>query len=94
MSLMTLGVMIAYFLPHRTWIRATFVLTTVPIALVANAFRIAGTGMLGRWFGEAAAQGFFHTFSGWLIFVLAFATLMLEVTMLMRFIPYEAKGSR
>jgi len=95
MSLITLGVMIAYFLPFRSWLRLLFVLSTIPIALVANAFRIAGTGMLGRWFGEAAAQGFFHTFSGWLVFVVAFAFLILEVTLLMRLGPLaRAKGIR
>ncbi len=87
MSLITLGVMIAYFLPFKWWLRSLFVITTVPIALVANAFRVAGTGVLGRWFGDAAAQGFFHTFSGWLVFVSAFGFLILEVTLLMRLWP-------
>lgn len=84
MSLITLGVMLAYFLPFRWWAKALFVLTTVPIALVANAFRVAGTGVLGRYFGDAAAQGFFHTFSGWIVFVSAFAVLFTEVMVLMK----------
>src|SRR4029077_13035369 len=87
MSLLTLGVMIAYFLPLKWWLRSLFVMTTIPIALVANAFRVGGTGVLGRWFGEAAAQGFFHTFSGWIVFVSAFGVLILEVTLLMRLTP-------
>jgi exosortase len=91
MSLITLGVMIAYFLPFKWWLRAFFVLTTIPVALVANAFRVGGTGVLGRWFGDAAAQGFFHTFSGWLVFVSAFGFLILEVTLLMRITPTSFK---
>jgi exosortase len=82
MSLITLGVMLAYFLPFRWWIRALFVATTIPIALVANSFRVAGTGILGKFFGDAAAQGFFHTFSGWIVFVSAFAVLFGEVMIL------------
>jgi exosortase len=84
MSLITLGVMLAYFLPFRWWIRGLFVATTIPIALVANAFRVAGTGILGKFFGDAAAQGFFHTFSGWIVFVSAFAVLFTEVMLLMK----------
>ena len=85
MSLITLGVMVAYFLPFRWWLRALFILSMVPIAIVANSFRVGGTGVLAHYYGEAAAQGFFHTFSGWLVFVFALAVVFLEVTLLMRF---------
>ncbi len=93
MSLITLGVMIAYFLPFRLWIRLLFVATTVPIALVANAFRVGGTGLLGRWFGNAAAEGFFHTFSGWLVFIFALGVLILEVMLLQKFWAVREKKS-
>ena len=92
MSLITLGVMIAYFLPFRWWLKALFIASTVPIALVANSFRVAGTGVLGRWFGDAAAQGFFHTFSGWLVFVCAFGFLILEVTLLNWLLPQKSNS--
>jgi exosortase len=41
----------------------------VPIALGLNAVRIAGTGVIGNHFGPQSAEGFFHTFSGWLLFM-------------------------
>jgi exosortase len=85
MSLITLGLLLAYFLPFRWMIRVAFVLTTIPIAIIANAFRVGGTGVLATYFGEKAAQGFFHTFSGWLVFVFAFVVLLGEVTLLNRF---------
>ena len=85
MSLITLGLMIAYFLPFRWMIRVAFVLTTIPIAIVANAFRVGGTGVLATYFGQKAAQGFFHTFSGWLVFVFAFIVLLGEVSLFYRF---------
>ena len=82
MSLITLGLMLAYFLPFRWMARVAFVLTTIPVAIVANAFRVGGTGILATYFGEKAAQGFFHTFSGWLVFVFAFVVLLGEVTLM------------
>jgi exosortase len=93
MSLITLGLMLAYFLPFKWIIRIAFVLTTIPIAIVANAFRVGGTGVLATYFGEKAAQGFFHTFSGWLVFVFAFVVLLGEVAILHRFFAPKEKRS-
>jgi hypothetical protein len=38
---------------------------------------VAGTGLASELISPAAAEGFFHTFSGWLMFVVAFVGLML-----------------
>jgi exosortase len=92
MSLITLGLMLAYFLPFRWMIRVAFVLTTIPIAIIANAFRVGGTGVLATYFGEKAAQGFFHTFSGWLVFVFAFFVLLAEVALLHRIFGEAKQG--
>lgn len=93
MSLITLGLMLAYFLPFRWMVRVAFVLTTVPIAIIANAFRVGGTGILATYFGDKAAQGFFHTFSGWLVFVFAFFVLLGEVALFHRVFGDKQKGS-
>lgn len=76
-SLLTLGVVYGYFADPRPGVRATLVVATVPIAIVANGFRVAGTGFAAHSYGPSAAEGFFHTFSGWLVFVTAFAMLVL-----------------
>ncbi len=52
-----------------------FVASTVPITIVANAGRVVLTGLIGQWFGMRYAQGFFHSFSGWVIFLVAAACL-------------------
>jgi exosortase/archaeosortase family protein len=52
------------------------VISALPITIVANAGRVIVTGLIGQWFGPAYAQGFFHTFSGWVIFLFAFACLL------------------
>ncbi len=54
---------------------AVFVAAVIPITIVANAGRIVLTGLVGQWFGVDYAQGFFHTFSSWLVFVFAFVCL-------------------
>ena len=46
------------------------------IAIAANAFRVAGTGILAHYFGVEVAQGFYHEFSGWLVFAAAFILLL------------------
>jgi exosortase/archaeosortase family protein len=52
------------------------VLATVPVAILSNGLRVAGTGIAAHYYGAEAAEGFFHTFSGWLVFVAAFAMLL------------------
>ena len=44
----------------------------VPIAIVTNALRVSGTGILAHYYGTRVADGFFHTFSGWVVYVVAF----------------------
>ena len=75
-SLLTLGIVYGYFTDSRTWVRVVIALSTVPIAIVANGLRVAGTGILAHAKGPEVALGFFHTFSGWLMFVVAFAGLL------------------
>ncbi|MGH9707621.1 MAG: archaeosortase/exosortase family protein, partial [Candidatus Acidiferrales bacterium] len=48
-----------------------------PIAVIANGFRIMGSGMLGEYWNPDKAEGFFHLFSGWLIFVVSLCLLFL-----------------
>lgn len=74
-SLLTLGIVLGHFADQRTWARVVIALATIPVAIVANGLRIAGTGIAAAYIGPQAAEGFFHTFSGWLVFVFAFAML-------------------
>ena len=75
-SLLMLGVVLGYFTEERKIGRVVLALATVPIAIVANAARVAGTGLASHWMGPAAAEGFFHGFSGWLVFLVALAGLV------------------
>ncbi len=46
------------------------------MAIVSNGARVAGTGIAAHRFGPAAAEGFFHEFSGWVVFVVAFLLML------------------
>ena len=83
-SLLMLGVVLGYFTEERTTGRVILALATVPIAIVANAARVAGTGLASHWMGPAAAQGFFHGFSGWLVFLVALAGLVITQQIIAR----------
>ena len=76
-SLLMLAIVLGYFTERRTGARILIAIAAVPIAIIANAARVAGTGLTAEWVSPAAAEGFFHTFSGWLMFVVAFAGLLL-----------------
>jgi exosortase len=75
-SLITLAVVLGYFTRRPVGERAVLVLAAVPIAILANGARVAGTGLASEWIGPEAADGFFHAFSGWIIFVFAFIALL------------------
>jgi exosortase len=57
--------------------RLVLLAAAVPIAILANAARVAGTGLACYWISAEAADGYFHTFSGWLVFAVAFAGLLI-----------------
>lgn len=76
-SLLALAVVFACLTQRRVWKRGVVIMSAIPIALVANAFRIWGTGLLAHLYGTQAAEGFYHTFAGGLVFVVAFVLLML-----------------
>jgi len=83
-SLLALSVVFAYFSQKETWKRTLLILSTFPIAIIANAARVTGTGILAHRYGDSVAQGFFHGFSGWILFVLAFACLFAVGSVLSR----------
>jgi exosortase len=89
-SLLTLGIVFGYFTDSRGWVRVVIALATIPIAILANGARVAGTGVLAHYYGPEAADGFFHTFSGWLVFVVAFVMMFLTAQVLRRMSPPPA----
>jgi exosortase len=76
MTLMALAVAYGYLVSPRRWVRYVLAAFMVPIAIVTNAIRIMGAGLLAHRFGPAAAEGFLHQFSGWAIFLVALVLML------------------
>ncbi len=76
-SLLTLGIVYGYFTDSRLWVRIALAIGTIPIAIAANGIRVAGTGIAAHFYGAQAAEGFFHSFSGWIIFITAFIMMFI-----------------
>jgi exosortase D (VPLPA-CTERM-specific) len=87
--LLALGVIYAYFFEKATWKRIVAFLSTIPIAVITNGVRIGITGILTDKYGVAVAEGFFHGFSGWVLFMVAFACLFGVGRILALFPPKE-----
>ena len=75
-SLLALAVAWAYVTLDGVWTAVILVASVIPITIVANAGRVVATGLIGQWLGFTYAQGFFHTFSGMLIFLFALLCLL------------------
>ena len=69
------------------WRSTILILSAVPIAILTNASRVSGTGILSHYYGTGVADGFFHTFSGWAIYIVAFLLLFAVGWVLDRFKP-------
>jgi len=83
-ALVALGTVYAYFSQREIWKRWILVLISIPIAILANAFRVTGTGMLAHYWGAEAAEGFYHTFSGLMVFGAAFVLLLVSGAVISR----------
>ena len=94
MSLLALGTLFAYLSQGSHWWRAVMIVSTVPIAILANAFRVTGTGFLAEAFGSEIARGFYHTFSGWVVFLVAFGLLLIMGTAVNRWTGFRKRRSQ
>lgn len=58
--------------------KIVLILSAIPLAIVVNVVRVTGTGILSHYYGPSVAQGFFHEFSGFILFILGFVMLFFE----------------
>jgi exosortase len=93
MSLFTLAVFYGYFLEKTTKRRVILALASIPIAVTANVARIVGTGLCVQYWDPDKALGFFHEFSGWVMFVVSLACLYLVHRAMRLISPAKAKLS-
>ena len=75
-SLLALSLGYSYLAERNAVIRALLVLAMVPVAIVSNGIRVMGIAVLAYYWGAKLADGFFHWFSGWAIFLAAIILLL------------------
>jgi exosortase D (VPLPA-CTERM-specific) len=76
LPLFVLAFLLAYFFRGPWWQRLLLVCMAVPVSIVMNSLRIASVGVLYRFLGARAAEGFFHDVSGWFVFMVSIALLL------------------
>ncbi len=85
--LMALGFMMAYIFHAPFWKRAVLFLSTIPITVLMNSFRIGVIGVMVEYWGQAMAEGFLHDFEGWVVFMSCLGILLVEIVILSRIGP-------
>lgn len=92
-SLLTIALVCGYFIDPRAAVRGILAAASVPVAIVTNGLRVAATGVAAQQFGPEAATGFFHSLSGWLMFVPALLLLLGLAQLLRAFVPPSDGGT-
>jgi EpsI family protein len=82
LPLTSLALLCAYLFKDRMWKRVVLVLSSIPISVLVNGFRIGVIGVLVEWYGQGAAEGFYHLFEGWVLFMASLGLLILEMLVL------------
>jgi exosortase D (VPLPA-CTERM-specific) len=80
--LMTLAFIAAYFYKGKFWKRAIIFLSSIPITILMNSFRIGIIGVMSEYWGRSMAEGFLHDFEGWAVFMGCTAILVAEMWLL------------
>jgi len=97
-SLIPLCLLMVYFFKAHFWKRAVLFISAVPLAIFSNSLRITLTGILCKVWDPVVAEGFFHGFYGWLIFVFCIPVLLIEMKILKKLPPIsnhrEAQSSK
>jgi exosortase D (VPLPA-CTERM-specific) len=82
--LASLSFIAAYLYRVEFWKRAVVFLSSIPITVLMNSFRIGVIGILVEFGGPEQAEGFLHYFEGWVIFMACMALLVIEMAILAR----------
>jgi exosortase D (VPLPA-CTERM-specific) len=92
-SLSVLALLLVYFFKAHIWKRCALLLSAVPLAIFTNSLRIAVTALLYKHMGADAAQGFFHGFSGLVIFLICIPLMLIWMKILAKLPPVESPPS-
>lgn len=80
--LISLSFIVAYLYKAELWKKLIIFMSSIPITVLMNSFRIGVIGVLVEYYGIEQAEGFLHDFEGWVIFMACTAILVLEMVVL------------
>jgi exosortase len=73
-ALMVVSLLIGYLICPRVSIRVVLFALSIPLSIVVNILRVTGTAIIAD-YHEQFALGFYHSFTGWLVFIGGFTVL-------------------
>lgn len=73
-SLIVASLLLGFLQCTRVRTRVTLFALSIPLAIAVNVLRVSGTAVLAD-YNETFAMGFYHSFSGWLVFMVGFAAV-------------------
>jgi len=82
--LSSLAFLCAYLYKGPVWQKWLVFLSSIPLTVFMNSFRIGVIGVLVDNWGTAMAEGFLHDFEGWVVFLLCMLLLFVEMWLLSR----------
>lgn len=95
MSILALAYAYCVLAERPTWIKFGLALSILPIAIITNSLRIAGTGLAHEYLSAAAAKSFAHDLAGWLMLPVAAVLMYFVSSYLSRvFIEVETVSAR
>lgn len=80
--LMTMGFIMAYMFKVEIWKRGLLFLSSIPVTILMNSFRIGTIGVMVEHWGQSMAEGFLHDFQGWAVFMTSAGLLLVEMMLL------------
>lgn len=83
--LISLSIIAAFMYQAALWKRTVIVLSSIPITVFMNSFRIGMIGVLVEYWGIEQAEGFLHDFEGWFVFMACVGLLLIEMWLLVAF---------
>lgn len=78
-ALMVASLLLGFLVCQRASVRAILFALSIPLSIAVNVLRVAGTAVIAD-YHEEFAMGFYHSFSGWLVFIGGFAVLYAMAT--------------
>jgi exosortase len=73
-TLMVASLLLGYLFCSSVMARVLLFASAIPLAIAVNVLRVSGTALLAD-YNQEYAMGFYHSFSGWLVFMVGFAFL-------------------